>query len=131
MCNQCHRALSDQAVDDSLTRSLENPKFEIWNSASVNYIRLAALGVNGPVIQEKAEKLFVDFIKYKTVAGNCDTNLQTTLDEIRSFKQYCQDKNLSRDEIKNIVYDNNIPIWCIWCMIILLTGMTYVLLNHI
>ena len=110
MCNKCHQALSDEGIEKTINRELNTPDFKVWNSTSVNHIRLAAMGVNGPVIQEKAERLFIEYMKYYKNLPSEDyvpavyESLAKTLDEIQQFRIRCHEEQLSRKVIQNIVF---------------------------
>ncbi len=110
MCNQCHSALSDADVEKSM--DINNPQFEVWNSTSLNHLRLAAMGVNGPVVQEKAERLFIEYMKYyKNLPEDqfvpaVYQSLEDTLEEIQKFRIKCQENKFSQTAIKDIVFHN-------------------------
>lgn len=69
MCKQCHQRISDDVTTEQLREVLDNPRFEVWNSTSVNHVYLSAAGVNGPEARRIALAILVEFIEWLGTPG--------------------------------------------------------------
>jgi hypothetical protein len=62
MCLLCHNGFHD----DVLVRELRLPQnFEVWNTTSLNHLKLAALGANGYDARIEAMRVFQDLIRWR------------------------------------------------------------------
>ena len=64
MCIHCHQGLGDERIIVMFRESIDNPRFEVWNSTSVNHMFIAAANVNGPIAKKLALELLEKFIEY-------------------------------------------------------------------
>lgn len=69
MCLKCHQGLDDDDVIQMITESINNPKYENWNSVSLGHLSLSILGLNGDEASELAEHLLNNYIEWKTNDG--------------------------------------------------------------
>uniref|UniRef100_A0A6C0JRS9 Uncharacterized protein n=1 Tax=viral metagenome TaxID=1070528 RepID=A0A6C0JRS9_9ZZZZ len=76
MCRKCHVGITDEQMEKSIMDALEKKNFEEWNDVSVSHIILAASGVNGKVVQNKAKVLLEEFFKWGRKNGVSDKAIE-------------------------------------------------------
>lgn len=70
MCLQCHNAMSDGEVRDSVEAELREPHFDQWNTTSLSHILIAACGRNGETVSKLAIELLDTFSKWYNITRN-------------------------------------------------------------
>jgi len=117
MCIICHQGLKDSNIEEQLLNILNTPKFENINDTSVSHFSLVALGINGSLAKERALTIIEAYIGWKknNILENDDNFLgqpsantvQKQLNKIRKFNEISQAHNLTQEDIKNMIYNNN------------------------
>lgn len=64
MCYTCHMGLSDEIVISQLKCELDDPKFEDYNTTSLNHILLCIFGFNGEEAHNLANELAERFYEW-------------------------------------------------------------------
>ena len=82
MCWMCHQP--DETVKEQILSSLENPRYESWNSTSLNHLMISLMGCNGFEVSELAHKLWAGYISWARETQNKGdmTSLQSMLDNV-------------------------------------------------
>jgi len=98
MCKQCHSTTSAEATLSQLQTALNNPKYDRWNTTSVDYILLSLEGCDGEKCQRIALEVLEDFLiwykshKYDRYYPNCGLQAMysyTCLDIIHNKTKIC------------------------------------------
>lgn len=115
MCLQCHMVVTPDSAVEELKRTLDDCKFDEWNTTSLSHILLAVRGLDGPKAHELANELAEKF--YKWFVGNSwgmwqlfysyqprtglepfpsSSKIREMIDDANSF--YAQHKDKSKEE---------------------------------
>jgi hypothetical protein len=70
MCLKCHMGMSDAYMENSLTKSIANPDYHVWNTTSLSHLYLSGSGMNGQVAQAMAIVLLDGFIQHVKGGGS-------------------------------------------------------------
>lgn len=65
MCFQGHMGLTDEQITRQLRVSLDDPRFDKWNTTSVSHAAIAATGHNGEEARELGLELLNKFIEWR------------------------------------------------------------------
>ena len=108
MCWMCHQNMPDETVKEQLLSSLENPRYECWNSTSLNHLMLSLMGCNGFEVSELAHKLWTGYISWARETQNNGnmTSLQSMLDNVTIISeglQKCKAEGLTDEQLKDKV----------------------------
>ena len=82
MCLLCHQNMSDETIKQQILESLEDPKFEVWNSTSISHLTISLCGFNGYEVSDLSYRLFTNYISYLKDKGEDITNLETLINMI-------------------------------------------------
>lgn len=64
MCWSCHQNLSNENITSQLENTINDPRFDKWNSCSISHLLIIGTGYNGESNQEKANKLLQRYKNY-------------------------------------------------------------------
>jgi hypothetical protein len=62
MCFDCHQKISNDSILEMLKEVIKEPKYELWNSTSVDHLIIARSGYNGNECAELAKKILDNYI---------------------------------------------------------------------
>jgi len=57
--------MSDEKIESDLTKSLNEPKYEVWNGTSIYHLLWSAIGLNGINNQNLSIQLLNGYVEYK------------------------------------------------------------------
>ena len=108
MCWMCHQNMSDEIVKKQFLSSLENPRYERWNSTSLNHLKFSLMGCNGFEVSELAHKLFTGYISWACeTQNNADMEpWQSLLDMVNQISEgleKCKAGGMTDEQLKNKV----------------------------
>ena len=64
MCLQCHSKMSDQQMVEQLLSALKEPRYEQWNTTSINHMLITACGYNGLEARALSLRLLSGFLAW-------------------------------------------------------------------
>lgn len=101
MCQQCHNALSKDAIKQQILDALENPRFESWNTISINHLFLSLMGQDGYEISELAHRLLKNYISWARdhLTLSVD-NFNQSVDIISAGVQSLKNSGLAEEQLK-------------------------------
>lgn len=65
MCIQCHMGITDEEITTQLRETIQNPRFDEWNTTSVSHAAIAGTGHNGEEARELGLELLLKFIEWR------------------------------------------------------------------
>ena len=107
MCWMCHQNMSDEVVRQQLRSSLENPRYEVWNSTSLSHLMISLMGANGYEASELAYKLYEGFISWVRETQNTLESLEESLKPMKMIRdgvQECKAKGMTEEQLKGEIH---------------------------
>ena len=100
MCFLCQQNMSDETVKQQILKSIENPRFEVWNSTSISHIFLCLSGFNGYEVAELAYHLLKNYIAWAKEAGMDFDEYKDSIDYIASGLAIAKSDGVTNEDLK-------------------------------